>query len=145
MAICWESAVLLAFHFCCFNFSAILVVRVLSHLVFGAGFGIRLYRFLIIAFFIYFVYLEHPPMNPMIKGPKALIHSQQCRINNTYILGTGAFSCSKYSQQLGNVRMQDTLYFWIHVLVRACNMYGDVFFPFSFILFFFDLISPCVG
>ena len=29
MAICWERAVVLAFHLCCFNFSAVLVVRVL--------------------------------------------------------------------------------------------------------------------
>ena len=28
MAICWEKAVPLAFHLCCFNFSAVLVVRV---------------------------------------------------------------------------------------------------------------------
>ena len=28
MAICWERAVLLAFLVCCFNFSAVLVVRV---------------------------------------------------------------------------------------------------------------------
>ena len=29
MAICWERAVPLVFHLCCFNFSAVLVVRVL--------------------------------------------------------------------------------------------------------------------
>ena len=28
MAICWERAVSLTFHLCCFNFSAVLVVRV---------------------------------------------------------------------------------------------------------------------
>ena len=28
MAICWERAVPVAFHLCCFNFSAVLVVRV---------------------------------------------------------------------------------------------------------------------
>ena len=28
MAICWEGAVTLAFRLCCFNFSAVLVVRV---------------------------------------------------------------------------------------------------------------------
>ena len=50
MAICWERAVPLAFHLCCFYFSVDLVVRVPFHLVFGAGYRIRLYRFLIIAF-----------------------------------------------------------------------------------------------
>ena len=33
MAICWERAVPLAFHLCCFKFSAVLVVRV--HFPFG--------------------------------------------------------------------------------------------------------------
>ena len=48
----WPSVrvVPLAFHLCCFYFSAVLIVGVVSRLVFGAGFGIRLYRFLIIAF-----------------------------------------------------------------------------------------------
>ena len=50
MAICWECAVPLAFHLCSFCFSAVLVGRVLSHLEFGTGCGILLYRFLIIAF-----------------------------------------------------------------------------------------------
>ena len=49
-----ERAVPLAFHLCCFNFSPALVVCELyvslSQLVFGAGCGVRLYRFLIIAF-----------------------------------------------------------------------------------------------
>ena len=35
MANYWERAVPLAFHLCCFNFSAVLVVRALSHLVLG--------------------------------------------------------------------------------------------------------------
>ena len=50
MAICWERAVPLAFHLYCFYFSAVLIVGVPSRLVFRAGCGIRLYRFLIIAF-----------------------------------------------------------------------------------------------
>ena len=50
MAICWERAVPLAFHLCCFYFSAVLAVGVPFRLVFWAGCGIRLYRFLIIAF-----------------------------------------------------------------------------------------------
>ena len=48
MAICWERAVTLAFHLCCFYFSAVLIVAV--PLVFRAGCGIRLYRFLNIDF-----------------------------------------------------------------------------------------------
>ena len=52
MAICWERAVTLAFHLCCFYFSVVLIVGVSFPLgVKGrAGCGIRLYRFLIIAF-----------------------------------------------------------------------------------------------
>ena len=49
MTICWEKAVPLAFHLCCFYFSAVLIVS-LSRLMFKAGCGIRLYRFLITAF-----------------------------------------------------------------------------------------------
>ena len=45
MAICWKRTVPLAFYLCCFNFSAVLVVFAPR-----AGCGIRLYRFLIIAF-----------------------------------------------------------------------------------------------
>ena len=45
MAICWKRAVPLAFHLCCFNFSAALVVRV--PFPFGVQVG-RIYRFLII-------------------------------------------------------------------------------------------------
>ena len=54
MAVCWEGAVPLAFHLCCFNFSAVLVVRVPFPFGVWAGCGIRLYRFLIIAFFLLF-------------------------------------------------------------------------------------------
>ena len=50
MAICWERAFPLAFHLCCFYFSAVLIVGVPFRLMFRAGYGIRLYRFLIIAF-----------------------------------------------------------------------------------------------
>ena len=50
MAICWERAVLLAFHLCCLNFSAVFIVRVPFPFGVGAGCGIRLYRFLIFAF-----------------------------------------------------------------------------------------------
>ena len=50
MAICWESAVPLAFHLLCFISVQFLLYVSLSHLVFGAGCGIRLVRFLIIAF-----------------------------------------------------------------------------------------------
>ena len=48
MAVCWERAVPLAFHLCCFNSSAVIVVP----FSFGvwAGCGIRSYGFLIIAF-----------------------------------------------------------------------------------------------
>ena len=46
----WKELSLLALHLCCFNFSAVLLYVSLSHLVFGARCGIRLYRFLIIAF-----------------------------------------------------------------------------------------------
>ena len=60
MAICWERAVSLAFHLCCFYFSAFLNVGVLYPFVLRAGYGIRLYLFLIIAFFISF---PHPALN----------------------------------------------------------------------------------
>ena len=50
MAICWERAVPLAFHLCCFYFSVVLAVRVPFPFGVGAGCGIPLYRFLIIAF-----------------------------------------------------------------------------------------------
>ena len=52
MAICWEKSVPLAFHLCCFYFSAVLIVGVYFLFVFRAGCGIQLYRFLIITFFI---------------------------------------------------------------------------------------------
>ena len=58
VAICWKRAVPLAFWlFTCvvFIFSAVLVVVSHSHLVFGAGCGIRLYRFPIIAFLFAFL------------------------------------------------------------------------------------------
>ena len=48
MAICWERAVPFAFRVCCFYFGAILIVGV--PFPFRAGCGIRLYRFLIVAF-----------------------------------------------------------------------------------------------
>ena len=50
MADCWEGAVLLAFHLCYFYFSAALIVDVPFPFGVRAGCGIRLYRFLIIAF-----------------------------------------------------------------------------------------------
>ena len=50
VAICWERAVPLAFHLCCFYFSAVVIVCVPFTFVFRAGCGIRLYRYLIIAF-----------------------------------------------------------------------------------------------
>ena len=46
MAICWERAVPLAFHLCCFFYNCRYLFPVL---VFRSGYGIRLYRFLIIA------------------------------------------------------------------------------------------------
>ena len=46
---CWEWAVALAFHMCCFYFSAVFVIG--APFPFGvAGCGIRFHRFLIIAF-----------------------------------------------------------------------------------------------
>ena len=48
-SLAFERAVPLAFRLCCFCFGAVFIVGVLSHLVFRAGCGIRLYRFLIIA------------------------------------------------------------------------------------------------
>ena len=56
VAISWERAV--TFDLCCFNFSAMLVVHVPFPktkqiiLLFWAGCGIRLYRFLIIPFYL---------------------------------------------------------------------------------------------
>ena len=50
MANCWERAFPLAFHLCCFYFSAVLIVGPFSRLVFRAGCGIRLNWFLIITF-----------------------------------------------------------------------------------------------
>ena len=50
VAICWERTVLLAFHSCCFYFYGVVLYMFLSRLVFRAGCGIRLYRFLIIVF-----------------------------------------------------------------------------------------------
>ena len=49
MDICWKRAVLLAFNLCGFYFSVVLIIVSLSRLVFRAGCGIRLYRFLIVA------------------------------------------------------------------------------------------------
>ena len=50
MTICWERAVPLAFHLWCFNFSAVLVVRVpFPFGVWGRVWN-SIYRFLIIAF-----------------------------------------------------------------------------------------------
>ena len=51
VAICWERAVPLAFHLCCFSFLVPSQLYVsFSNLVFWAGCGIVLYRFLIVAF-----------------------------------------------------------------------------------------------
>ena len=50
MAICWETAVPLAFILCCFYFSAVLIVGVPFPFGVRTGCGIRLYRFLIVAF-----------------------------------------------------------------------------------------------
>ena len=63
MAISWERAVPLAFPLCSFYFSAVLIVVSLFRLVFRAGCGIRMYRFLIIAFlsnlYIVFYYFHY--------------------------------------------------------------------------------------
>ena len=50
MVICWERAVPLAFCSCCSYFMLSKLYVFLSYLVSRAGWGIRLYRFLIIAF-----------------------------------------------------------------------------------------------
>ena len=50
MAICWERALPLAFHCVGFILVSSQLYASLSHLVFWAGCGIRLYRFLILAF-----------------------------------------------------------------------------------------------
>ena len=48
----FKRAVPLALYLCCFYFSAVLLYVSLSRLVFRAGCGIRLYWFLIIAFYL---------------------------------------------------------------------------------------------
>ena len=58
-----EKAVPMAFHLCCFYFSAVLTVDVPFRLVFRAGYAIQLYRFLIIAFLSTFKTISYMKKN----------------------------------------------------------------------------------
>ena len=69
MAICLERAVPLVVHLCCFYFSGVLIVGIISRLVFRIECGIRLYRFLFIAF------------SSILKGqPGAVAPSEACSL-----------------------------------------------------------------
>ena len=84
MAICLKRAVPLAFHLCWFYFRALLIVGVPLPLVFRAGYGIRWYRLLIIAFLSTMHFIDDDVS--FYDGPGILVRkSAKPCINSTWI------------------------------------------------------------